>query len=113
MTYDYAREQFTLAVQHLAVDTGRINERLAEAVTEYIGSVEPERDLPDTLQEEFRDALAQLAAVPTTTDTRHGEGVFQATVDTLLEDQATEWAEWIVAFHHQLSAAADAEQETL
>jgi hypothetical protein len=103
MTYDYAREQFGLAVLHLAVDTGRINQRLAEAMTEYIGSVEPERDLPESLRDEFREAMAALTAIPTTAESRHGEGVFQTTVDAMLEEQAAEWAEWVIAFDHRLA----------
>jgi hypothetical protein len=106
MAYDYAREQFDLAVQHLAVDTGRVNERLAETLSEYIGSVEPERDLPEALRDEFREVMAVLTAVPTTAESRHGTGIFQTTVDAMLEEQAAEWAEWVVAFNHRLEQTA-------
>jgi len=93
-TLSYARERLTEAIRVLATDPDEIKERLESALVPHItsiGSLEKKRDIPEALQDEYREFWNSV----TSGSPLAGEGTLQASVREMSTEEAVETAELI------------------
>ena len=88
MSYSYGHEQLIKAVDTLIVGTGRIKERLADAYNNslhLIGEAPYQADLPLEYMARWENIKSRL----TTIKAPNGESDLEATLDSMLEDEAS------------------------
>ena len=90
----YGWEKLHLAVHSLA-GLGSMDERLANAVSYNLIHITPENDLPEEIQEDFREFMSHITSVPQVGD----EGSIRATINTFDEAQMTMAVEKIISFY--------------
>jgi len=98
MTIQYAQEKFHQAINTLATNPGRIQERVIDAWIYGLIHIEPERDLPKEVLEEFLDRKKEI----TKGSAAEGEGLIASTVNGMSEDEAMEEASWILGYAYNL-----------
>lgn len=91
--YDYGWKQFYTAVSCLA-GAKNMKERLRDSIA-CLTLIEPDRDLPDSMREDFRGFLASMTSKPAAGD----EGTIQATVETLGELDLHNAADKVISFY--------------
>jgi hypothetical protein len=90
------REKLSRAVDALAIGTGSIQQRLADAGYHFC-VLSLEQDVPEWMQEEYSDVDAELTKIPDT-----DIGSIRATVRTLSDEEAKSLARRIVAMHGEV-----------
>jgi len=89
----YAWEKFHSAI-HLLVGTGTQRERLASAYTYNLSQLKPE-DLPEEIQEDFRQLKAEITRV----DPHGNKGSVKATLHEMDESDIRRMIEKIISMH--------------
>ncbi|AQS40235.1 hypothetical protein Sps_05166 [Shewanella psychrophila] len=90
MSSSYGWEKLHLAI-HSLTGVPSQSERLVNALAFSLIHITPENDLPDSMQEEFRDFMAEMSSV--------GDGTYQATINSLDEVGIGNAIEKIISFY--------------
>ena len=93
----YAREKFYNAIETLAGPSEQ-RKRLFDAFVFSLIHVNPERDLPERMRQEFSDFCKQLTRIPAQAD----EGTAEATIKTMSDEEVAEAVSRIVGMNHDL-----------
>ncbi len=101
MTIDYAVEKLSEAVRVLAVGSGRIQERLADAALVLV-RIRPTDDLPEG---PLRRSLIGIRDDLTFEPAKEGEGSIRATLKLTSDDDAQAIANRIVSLYHAVKGA--------
>jgi hypothetical protein len=95
--YGYGQEKLLSAVSTLA-GTRSLKDRVRDAISYNLIHIEPERDLPGALREDFKAFMAEMTSQTAAGD----EGSIQATVDTLGDVKLTGAADNIIWFYGEV-----------
>ena len=109
MSTEKSQERFREATRLLVAEKGRIKDRLLVAYASQLSSIDPNRELPDSMVTEFdllKYALSDAEKIP------YGFGEFAAKkIHDMSEDDAAEMARKIFSMFLQLHDSAT--QETV
>jgi len=109
MALAYADEKFSAAIHTLATAPGPIKPRLIEAIAVDIGYIQPERDLPEELRDDFV-ALIDRVTHDSPTVSNPADGRVQATIGRMTDAEAVEIAQEILSFADRVAGALEDER---
>lgn len=92
--YSYGWEKLHLAMHSLAGD-GTQAKRLVSAIIFNLIHIRPDENLPPSMQREFEEFMDQMSSVKA----KDGEGIVEATVETLDEWGRKQAIEKIIGFY--------------